>query len=750
MVLLAKPDETLRDHTVRALGIAENLVDIGCHERIFGQGLYDVLTSAVVTHDLGKAAAGFQKTLKGGGHWGYRHEILSAAILSLLKWPSEDFGREVALTVLSHHKDLDTLWNGYSTLPRGAGGYERYLRYLGELHSTWNELVGLIPELADKCSRVSRTAADALRTIPRDWESALAEMSEPDPFVRYVGDYRQRRPQITGPERTRLMGLRGLMLTCDHLASAHASSLPRVSWTEVFSGFNPRPIQRLAAGLTGPGIIVAPTGVGKTEAALLWSANNGAAKRRVLYLLPTTASINKMYERLRDMLSQGDTNRFDVVSMLHHRSAQFLYSYYAEEDYQRAGVDPAYLASVARKIYSAVKVTTPYQPLKTLFGVRGFEMGLAEVTGALIVVDEVHTYDPHTIALILFLLEVAREQGSDILLMSATFPSFLRREFARHLRIPADKVLIDSSLDERVRHRVRLMNGDVMQHVDDITERVHENRVLIVCNTVNRALQVYDDLVERLHSADVTLLHGRFALRDRIEREGEIESSGVLVATQAVEVSLDLDFDVLFTEPAPVDALLQRFGRVNRQGRIRPAADVFVFSEGGPYDDRVYTATERVSATLRELRERDAGDGLLLSEAGSRAIVEAVYREGYTEEEQSRFEGAYDALRSTWETVVPMAKPRRDEYMRLFDSVEIIPSYYEEEAQEVSGQRWFDLPQYILSVRRYVFGTIVSENLVRYTLRGMPVCDVPYDPRRGLLVKELMRDEYRPSDEFIL
>src|SRR5262249_8666088 len=116
--------------------------------------------------------------------------------------------------------------------------------------------------------------------------------------------------------------------------------------------------------------------------------------------------------------------------------------------------------------------------------------------------------------------------------------------------------------------------------------------VLIVCNTVRMARQVQDMLLQ-LASDDaisVDLLHSRFTARDRFAKElalstqmgtqyrQDLNRGYILVATQVVEVSLDIDFDVLLTEPAPLEALLQRFGRVNR-GRKRQTSDVFVVAE---------------------------------------------------------------------------------------------------------------------------------------------------------------------------
>ena len=89
---------------------------------------------------------------------------------------------------------------------------------------------------------------------------------------------------------------------------------------------------------------------------------------------------------------------------------------------------------------------------------------------------------------------------------------------------------------------------------------------MVVCNTVKQAQNVFKELQEIVADDKAKLLHSRFILRDRERIEKELEDANLLVGTQAVEVSLDIDFDCLFTEPAPIDALIQRFGRINRKG----------------------------------------------------------------------------------------------------------------------------------------------------------------------------------------
>lgn len=117
-----------------------------------------------------------------------------------------------------------------------------------------------------------------------------------------------------------------------------------------------------------------------------------------------------------------------------------------------------------------------------------------------------------------------------------------------------------------------------MQSLDKAAAGARSNQsVLVCCNTVRRAQTAYAALKNDLekNGIEVILLHGRFNARDRLEKEKTVNAATgsrsaerrpvVLVATQVVEVILDIDLDVIYTDPAPLEALIQRFGRVNRR-----------------------------------------------------------------------------------------------------------------------------------------------------------------------------------------
>ncbi|MHA1812442.1 MAG: CRISPR-associated helicase Cas3' [Candidatus Thorarchaeota archaeon] len=731
---MAKPHESLFEHTLRTLAVLDSMSCLRwAHEAVGGNDLHECAALALAMHDTGKAAEGFQRAmLQGRGSWGYRHEILSAAMMMVLESPDNDLVRDAALAVLSHHKDLDTLWRDYSTSPRGGVGHSDYLARVTELESNLGDVLTIVERVAASIRGRYHLAADTLASLPRSPSAIMGILTDDTPFWRFLEWFRLLDDDEQLRRRDRYMLLKGIVTTCDHLASAGLSSLRSFPPDTRFISVTPTLAQQWAGRLSGSGILVAPTGSGKTEAALLWMQNNLRSCERVLYVLPTIASINKMYKRLALQLGGGSPDRIDLVSMLHHRSAYFLSSMWADDDDLPSRVNPSHLINISRRIYSPLKVSTPFQPLKTLFGVSGYERGFTEMCGSLVVVDEVHAYDPHVIALIMFMLREMKRLGSRVFVMSATMPKFLRELLYQYADIPAKNLYIDHSWDDRARHVVEVRAGDLLGSVAEIAREMEHDRTLIVCNTVRSAVAVFETLREEYDTSDIVLLHGRFVLRDRIQKEDAIDRASILVSTQAVEVSLDIDFDRLYTEPAPIDALVQRFGRVNRRSRIDGGAPVVIFREGGDYDDRVYRNYERVRSTVRLLSEVCQENRVPVSESVIRELVEQVYAPGLSEDELVEFKSAYVNLQELWQTQMPFRRGSSDEFNQLFDSVEVIPAAFESVVDELATQRrrW-DLIEYVASVSRQLFVRMWMLNLVK-TARPYPVVEVPYDSDYGL------------------
>jgi len=120
-------------------------------------------------------------------------------------------------------------------------------------------------------------------------------------------------------------------------------------------------------------------------------------------------------------------------------------------------------------------------------------------------------------------------------------------------------------------------------------ELLYKKRTLIIVNTVAESQKIYKILKEEMgNSRKITLIHGDYSYRDRSEKENQISNTDILIATQVAEVSLDISFEVLITELAPLPSLIQRFGRVNRYGGYIDEINVYICE---PVNEKPYGYT---------------------------------------------------------------------------------------------------------------------------------------------------------------
>ena len=266
-----------------------------------------------------------------------------------------------------------------------------------------------------------------------------------------------------------------------------------------------------------------------------------------------------MYVRLKNALSPKYAGEETCVSLMHGKASYYLWKFYEETE----RFD--FVKSVSKRIYSPYKVMTPFQSIKHFFSLKGYEMGLLETYRGLFIFDEIHAYDAKNTALILGMTDfLVNTLDAKVLVMSATLPTFIRSRFAECLDVSEEIRMTTPELSKYLRHRCTILDGDIFDHIDLIKQNLREKRkVLIVCNTVKRAQDVYELL--KNETGNRALLHGKYTLNDREKIEGTLGERKLLVGTQTIEVSLDIDYDICFTEPAPIDALIQRFGRVNRR-----------------------------------------------------------------------------------------------------------------------------------------------------------------------------------------
>lgn len=743
MIVYAKSNrETLSDHTENALKVFKSIKGLFPYipDLCKADNFWKHLFLSVFFHDFGKAATGFQKSLD-GINWNYRHEILSAGFVLNLPLP-ENGKKALALAVISTHYGCNYLSENYRTYGIGGdAGKSRWKVKVEEMKENQDYLYSLIEKISDWSDKylgeeiiLPKNVAD-VENCKDAIESCLRFMNNDEERDSFISSF---------PNKSYLLFLRGLTIACDHLASADKKEiLPGIQ--EVYFKLKEanrlnvlRDFQHKMMEISSSAYLAAPTGSGKTDASLLWCQKNQDAGRRVFYVLPYTASINAMQNELKNIFCE------EKVGMLHHKADYFVYKSFMEQSYspEKALQLMKETRNITKKIYRPIKVLTPYQIIKVFYGIKGFEAALSELAGGLFVFDEIHCYDPRTVALIIRSLEELNKIGGKFLFMSATLPKFLRELISKSVDNLPFITLDQTNENEKkllfqARHRILLLDGEIIEHLDKIKKCLNDTKkVLVVCNSVKRAQEIYDEM--RLYSKR-RLIHGRFISRDREKIEREISHVNLLVGTQAIEVSLNFDFDVLFTEPAPIDALLQRFGRVNRFGKNKEPAPVYVCKVGSEADEYIYEDRKRVADSLNVLPNEQP-----LTNQKASELVEEVYREGYNEKEQKEYEHAYTDFDYVVRRLPFFDESEfKEEFFELIKSREVVPIRFQDEYLLLKKEyKHLEAIGYFVPISIEQYRRLYREGRIS-RINYDTFVDAKYDEELGLMLDK--REDHTPS-----
>ncbi|HBH00606.1 MAG TPA: hypothetical protein DDZ42_01610 [Candidatus Rokubacteria bacterium] len=741
-VLAKSTGEPLVDHVRRGLHVADRVIEGLPFDEDQKQRLSADLRLAILFHDVGKAALGFQEVLRGQrpGWDGLRHEILSASLASSV--PS--LAPEVLLAVLTHHKTLpgngieveagQLPWEQLPLEGESSGAFDRMTRELQENDRAWRRCWADLRAIAPELGLPATLTPVALRLDLR-W------------LVRGTHAASQRR-SFRAEERLRAALLRGLLVTCDHMASAHVDPPPPVDLKRIdIAPVQSRGFQQRAAEVRGHLLLRAPTGSGKTEAALMWAQANQARAGRVYYVLPHTASIDAMRRRLAEHRPDcpSDCGRHFPAGILHGRAAESIYGLRERPDDLSARLGQQavakQVATLAREMGFTFRVCTPHQILRQALRGKGWELALGEFRGALFIFDEVHAYEPRIAGLVLATTQLVERWGGRCAFVSATLPAFLERLIRQALSrigptvVPLESDATDRDVLLRARHRVVHRPGTVAEI--SASELRRSAATLLVCNHVRTAQDAYERLRGQLSGeASPMLLHGRFNRRDRVCKERALTGGGplpsLLVATQVVEVSLDIDFERLITEPAPIDALVQRMGRVNRFGsQVSPATVELLEAQSSAHP--LYPQ-DLVRRSVVELLE--AGAAGLVSESDLVQRADRVYAGGYTGEEETEFLAGLNHSGLTEFEDRALAGAHEDWVESVIESadssVDVLPACLEAEYRDLMANGlWLEANALLIPVRWR------SLRYRQYDLRhdradGIWVIDAPYSSELGL------------------
>lgn len=355
-----------------------------------------------------------------------------------------------------------------------------------------------------------------------------------------------------------------------------------------------RPVQKVLEDVLNKNefkmlIIEAPMGEGKTEAGLYAAGKMGKDKDGIAFAFPTTVTSNTGYERLKNIFFNNgifDLNLLHSTSFVHEK----LYTETVEDVKN-------FLGSSKTGLFVHNCVCTVDQLMMGVLQARFACLRLLGLINKVLIIDEVHAYDAYMQGILDILLSWCNALDIPVIMLSATLPKKVKERYIQSysnqvytvkennyplitgitkndeiLEIPVEGTYMKKNINFEfitVEKGYETLCDKMKKHIDQ------SENISIICNTVKECVEVYKYVSTYFNKNECLLLHSKFTVEDRVEKEKYIlkklgpniskRSKGlIVVGTQVLEQSLDIDFDTTFTMPCPVDLLFQRLGRNRR------------------------------------------------------------------------------------------------------------------------------------------------------------------------------------------
>jgi CRISPR-associated endonuclease/helicase Cas3 len=742
MIFYAKPDQTYREHleavyvaweeTVHAKRfLIERLAEkYSFSSERFIQGSL----LSIAFHDIGKMIVPFQEMMqavrekkKFDTRKNYRHELISF-IYTAKYWALMNKANYLsiipveALAVVGHHKALDSDLTSFSregTSEMPTLMQDGIAEAIGMALELFKREGMNLPPL-NETSKIENPFQSLSSLI---WNGVLNKGIEKD-----------------GSEKIRTLYflVKGIL----HYADWHGSGKATVQYSVskepasviydlarrcsekgiAYSGL--RPFQKACGEHSGHLIAVAPTGSGKTEASILWALRNAKemGEAKIIYLLPTMVTANNIWKRMVTFF--GDEN----VGLTHSTANLLLRNEIMDEEdiweNRRAVL-------FSQSFIKPITVGTVDQLLTIGFNAGKWTLKEVNSSNSVVVIDEIHAYDGWTLGLIISTIRHFSALGSRFMLMSATMPAALKQLVAGEL--PNSSIIEDESFLNAERSEYFVEDCEIESALNRIREAVSVGiRVLVVVNTIG----LCQKLSRKLSDLNPICYHSQFILKDRKAIEEKIDTGTLVIATQVVEVSLDIDYDWLFTECAPPDAIAQRAGRVNRYRDKNRDSRVYIFkvTEKG---EKIYNSVNDPELLLRSFHTfKEAPHAI--SEKDLIEIVEKVYGERRIEHAES-FQDAilqYNLSQQNRNMIFDSRiREDKQEVTRQvkYETASVIPSCFRDEVLNLIPweRRWYEVKLPLWYVRKH-----------KAEIEDITFCDIEYDSHTGA---SLIKDEQVPS-----
>lgn len=566
---------------------------------------YALLCKACDLHDLGKANPRMQERLRNPG----------------LRF---DPDREIPHNVLSMYM-----------IPKDTAPDYYLLQFAVGFHHDYGDVFQILQ---------SKEKQNLAKELLSAWKSASV------PGYKVIKEIK--RIEADREMRKKVILLKGLLHKCDYSASGNTEiEYPNDFLTDRLDSFFQRnhyglnEMQRFCCGHADENImLVGQTGMGKTEAALLWIGDH-----KGFIFLPVKTAINKMYDRIREDILDGDGKSAEKrIGLLHSDAVPKLLEQNREKKDLLREMDVIEYNRQSRQLSMPLTVSTVDQLFDFVFRYQTYELKLATLSYSKLVIDEIQMYGADLLADLVYGLKMIREMGGKVAITTATLAPFVKDLIEEEAGKFTCGVFCNR---EQVRHRVKAISAKI--NAEDVVEKFRQctaaesqktadpdhkrnvpgagGKILVICNTIRKAQQMYEEICEQLGEENkdrVHLLHSKFIRYDRVRKEKEIcacgryehEENVIWISTSLVEASLDIDFDFLFTELQDISSLLQRLGRLNRKGKkFIVGYNCFVYLEiDEKYLEPAYEPNQKCTGNRAAFIDKDIFD------LSKKALVETL------------------------------------------------------------------------------------------------------------------------------
>ncbi|MDL2310882.1 CRISPR-associated helicase Cas3' [Peptostreptococcaceae bacterium OttesenSCG-928-C18] len=714
-----KPDKTIKEHTQDLIDRLDRLYNLG----YINDELYKLTKKACHYHDYGKANSAFQARIKNGKKFDPKdevpHNILSMYFVNQDDLEEEDYYR-VAEVVLNHHSYGDSS----KIIEENKDLINRLLKEFD---------LDISKAQGRKLRKIKNMLHDEKAMILKGYLHRCDYSASADVEIEYKNDF-----LLTKLEEM----LEGWKLKASKVGEA-------VDW---------KPLQKYCKENADSNLIVtAQTGMGKTEAGLLWIGDN-----KGFFILPIRTAINAIYDRIKGEVLKKE-NYAKRVALLHSENLSYYAREKAEDEKEEVdSISPLEYRVRSKQLSMPVTVSTLDQLFDFVFKYPGFEMKLTTLSYSKIVIDEIQMYSADLLAYLIYGISMIVKYGGKVAILTATLPPFIR------------DLLVDKGFNQDVkeacftddnlaRHKLKVHEEELNPKY--IIEKYKENRklkkgnkILVVCNTVKNAQKIYEELKEEISAKELHILHNKLIKKDRALREEEIKlfgktfdingnidiQNGVWIATSIVEASLDIDFDYLYTELSDLNGLFQRLGRCNRKGKkgledyncnvfTEINKNLLVNGDRGFIDRDIYECSKEA---LKEITE----DGIL-TEKDKMDLIDK-----YFTTEKLRKSNYMKNFKSTWEYIDSLninEVDKSDSQLRNIMSNTVIPApVYLENKKEITSSlealknkdtslvdkisHKEDIMKYTLSVEPYVVRDFKEECLELSKWERIYIIDCEY------------------------